>query len=252
MEDNCLNCHHTLTGKYCSNCGQSAATHKINIHFLWHDIQHGLLHIDKGILFTTKELFTRPGDSIREFIDGKRVKHFKPISLVLVLAGVYGLLYHFFKINMLSHYIEINGSNASVNRLKEIIEKMTEWITEHYSILALLQIPIYTVGTYIGFRRSGYNFIEHLIINTFLVGQRLILHIITFPFYYMSSGTLMLRKTDNIIFCIGYALAIWTLFQLFKNQKLRLLKIIVSLCISLFIILLLLAVGLVVLFKFFQ
>src|SRR5208283_4811746 len=114
MEDNCLNCHHTLTGKYCSYCGQSAATHKINVHFLWHDIQHGLLHIDKGILYTTKELFTRPGHSIREFIEGKRVRHFKPISLVLVLAGIYGLLYHFFKINMFSHVIEITGSDASV------------------------------------------------------------------------------------------------------------------------------------------
>jgi hypothetical protein len=89
MEITCKNCHQVYTGHYCNNCGQSAETHKINAHFLWHDIQHGLLHFDEGILFSLRQLFTRPGHSIREFIDGKRVRHFKPISLVVVLATLY-------------------------------------------------------------------------------------------------------------------------------------------------------------------
>ncbi|MEO8862184.1 MAG: hypothetical protein ABI358_12210 [Ginsengibacter sp.] len=32
----------------------------MNFHFLWHDVQHGLFHFDKGVLYTTKQLFTRP------------------------------------------------------------------------------------------------------------------------------------------------------------------------------------------------
>jgi len=241
----CQNCNTELQGKYCSNCGQSAETHKINVHYLWHDIQHGLLHLDKGILFTTRELFTRPGHSIREFLEGKRVKHFKPISLVLVLAGIYGLLFHFFKIDMFANYVVISGSGEKVNHINEVIAKTSEWISQHYAILAILQIPIFAIGTYLCFRKGGYNFIEHLIINSFLVGQRLILHIITFPIYYISSGTPMLIKTDRIINLIGYALAVWTLIQLFKNQRNRILKTTVSLLISFLIIFLLLIGGLV-------
>jgi len=67
---------------------QQAEPDKINFRYLLYDIEHGLLHIDKGISYTIKELFTRPGHSVREFIEGKRVKHFKPISFVLVLAGI--------------------------------------------------------------------------------------------------------------------------------------------------------------------
>ncbi|QOG00887.1 DUF3667 domain-containing protein [Flavobacterium sp. MDT1-60] len=37
-------------------------------------------------------MFTRPGHSIREFIEGKRVKHFKPLWLVAVLGALYGFL----------------------------------------------------------------------------------------------------------------------------------------------------------------
>jgi Protein of unknown function (DUF3667) len=248
MTTNCQNCNTTLQGKYCNNCGQSAETHKIDVHYLWHDIQHGLLHFDKGILFTTKELFTRPGHSIREFLEGKRVKHFKPISLVIVLAGLYGLLFHFFKINMFTDYVVISGDVERVNHINEVIKNMSEWIGQHYSILALLQIPIFTIGTYLCFRKAGYNFVEHLIINTFLVGQRLILHIFTFPLYYISNGTPMLITADKIINLIGYALAIWALIQLFKNQRKRILKTIFSLLISFLIIFLILTGCLVYVF----
>jgi len=240
MTTYCQNCNTALQGKYCSNCGQSSETHKIDVHYLWHDVQHGLLHFDKGILFTTKELFTRPGNSIREFLEGKRVKHFQPISLVLVLAGIYGLLFHFFKINMFENYVVASGSGERVGHINEAIEKMSEWIGQHYSILALLQIPIFTIGTYLCFRKSGYSFVEHLILNTFLIGQRLILHIITFPLYYISNGTPMLTSVDRIINLIGYALAIWTLIQLFKNQSKRILRTIFSLLISFLIIFLIL------------
>ena len=252
MTTNCKNCNAELQGNYCSNCGQSAETHKINGHYLWHDIQHGLLHLDKGILFTTKELFTRPGNSIRDFLEGKRIKHFKPISLVLVLAGIYGLLFHFFKIDMFANYIVISGSGEKADHIKEVIHKTSEWISQHYAILALLQIPIFAIGTYLCFRKGGYNFMEHLIINTFIVGQRLILHIITFPLYYISSGTSMLIKTDRIINLIGYSLAIWTIIQLFKNQKKKFLKTIVSLLISFFIIILVLLGSLVSSFTFIK
>jgi hypothetical protein len=41
----------------------------------WHDVQHGLFHFDKGMYYSAKELYWRPGHSIREFIEGKRVSH---------------------------------------------------------------------------------------------------------------------------------------------------------------------------------
>ena len=92
MQIICKNCGHIYSGQFCNNCGQPSDTHKLNLHFIWHDLQHAFLHFDKGVLFTAKELFTRPGNSIREFIEGKRVKHFKPISLVIILATLYGVL----------------------------------------------------------------------------------------------------------------------------------------------------------------
>mgnify|MGYP006179009015 CR=1 FL=1 len=114
MQIICKNCGHIYSGQFCNNCGQPSDTHKLNLHFIWHDLQHAFLHFDKGVLFTAKELFTRPGNSIREFIEGKRVKHFKPISLVIILATLYGVLRHLFHFSVLDNAIPIYNQSSSI------------------------------------------------------------------------------------------------------------------------------------------
>lgn len=219
MSTICQNCNKNFEGNFCNNCGQSAKTHKMNFHFLWHDLQHGLLHVDKGIFFTAKELFTRPGHSIREYIHGKRVNHFKPISLVIIFAGLYGFLFHYFEINILSNNISVSGSGEDYIKMKTTVEKMTNWASQHYAVIALATLPIFSLGTYLGFKKAGYNFVEHFILNAFLTGQRLILHIILFPLYYAVNGSSYLKQIGRFVDILGGLLMIWALFQFFYTQE---------------------------------
>lgn len=151
MEVICKNCQQVYKGHYCNNCGQPADTHKINAHFLWHDIQHGLLHFDAGIPYSLKQLFTRPGHTIREFIEGKRVRHFKPLSLVAVLGAFYGFLYHYYHIDL----FKTQDSDLDLG-------DFNEWMATHFAWTIIVTIPIYTIGTYTVFRKQGYNFFELL------------------------------------------------------------------------------------------
>lgn len=209
MEIMCKNCHQIFKGHYCNNCGQSAETHKINAHFLWHDIQHGLLHFDKGILFSLKQLFTRPGDSVREFIEGKRVRHFKPLSLVVVLAALYGVLYHFFHINMFP-----KADNELID-----YNEFNEWMATHYSWTTIAAIPIYTIGTYVVFRKQGYNYFELFILNTFKASQRLFVQILTFPVLFYLNGTPHIQKFSTVAYIIGLVLIFWTNIQFFNKMS---------------------------------
>lgn len=217
MGTTCKNCNANVLGNFCSQCGQPTNTHRISAHFLWHDIQHGLLHVDKGILFTAKELFTRPGHSIREFLQGKRAKHFRPVSLVIVLAGVYGFLSHYFHINLLSNNIQVTGTGAQANEIKKLVEGSSSWLSQHYAVFALLQIPIFAIASWLCFKKSGYNFMEHIIINTFLTGQRLMLRIAAFPLYYFFNNTPALRNVARATDIISYLLITWAFFQLFNK-----------------------------------
>lgn len=204
----CKNCDTIYEGNFCNICGQPAETHKLNVHFIWHDIQHGLFHFDKGIYYSAKELYLRPGHSIREFIEGKRIKHFKPISFVLVLATVYGLLYHLFEINLFTTgKEEIPKLNLDIN----------DWIAKHFSWLTLATIPLYTLGTYASFKNQGYNYIEYFVLNTFKASQRLILHIVTFPILYHFNGTPTIKAFISVLYAIDIILIYWTNFQFFDR-----------------------------------
>lgn len=89
----CLNCNNQIQNNFCSVCGQKLSTHRYSLqHFFVHDLVHGVFHVDKGFLFTIKELFTRPGHSMREFIEGKRANHFNYFSLVLIILGCNSLI----------------------------------------------------------------------------------------------------------------------------------------------------------------
>lgn len=115
----CKNCNNEFEGRFCNQCGQPAATHELNFHFLMHDVQHGLFHLDKGVFFTIKELFIRPGYSIHEYLHGKRAQHFKPISLILVLAGILGLLSHYFHFDMLSDTVQVIGDGKRAEEIRK-------------------------------------------------------------------------------------------------------------------------------------
>ncbi len=171
----CKNCNNEVSGNFCSHCGQPADTHKLNMHFILHDLQHGLFHFDKGILYTTKELLTRPGHTIREFIDGKRVKHFQPLSFVIVLATFYGLLYHYLifdriKTTLINPKDDITGASG----------KIVTWMTEHFAFVGLILIITATLVSYVIFKKKKYNLAEHLALNTFSIGLFLVINLFLF------------------------------------------------------------------------
>jgi len=210
MQVTCKNCGQTYSGHFCNNCGQPAATHKLNLHFIWHDIQHGFFHFDSGVLYTAKELYTKPGKSIREFIEGKRVKHFKPISLVIILATLYGVLRHLFHFSILD--------KKAVSEIQGIeYETINEWISHHYYWIILLSIPMFSLASYVVFRKQGYNFIEHIVLNSYMASQRLILRIAIFPITKYFTESENSKLFVDFLMLMDIVLIFWCYITFFNN-----------------------------------
>ena len=85
----CKNCENEFNGNFCNNCGQKSNTRKINYNYLIEEISNNVFQVHRGIFFTVKELSYRPGHSIREFLNGKRKQHFKPVGFVLITSALY-------------------------------------------------------------------------------------------------------------------------------------------------------------------
>ncbi len=210
----CKNCEHTFQGNYCPNCGQKSKTERLSWNFVQDELKYVVLHFNKGLLFTAKELLTRPGDTIREFIEGKRINHYKPILLVFVLAGINGLLTHYLSLNEMMNSIQ--PEEQRINPLFDMTQYLN-WFTKNYAIIELLLIPVFSLCSWLSFKKWGYNYIENVIINCFASGQRLLLGIIFFPLSYL------LDKSGYIFFSLilsslVYLATLWTYSTLYRDK----------------------------------
>jgi hypothetical protein len=81
-EANCLNCGAPLSGPYCGQCGQHAHVHR-TLGAFFHDLLHGVFHLEGKIWRTIPLLVWKPGELTRRYIDGQRASFVSPIALFL-------------------------------------------------------------------------------------------------------------------------------------------------------------------------
>ncbi|MBN9296239.1 MAG: DUF3667 domain-containing protein [Filimonas sp.] len=236
---NCLNCNHHLAAPYCSNCGQKASTHRYSVlHFIEHDLIHGILHIDKGLLYTIKALFTRPGHSIREFIQGKRVNHFNYVTLLIIILGVT----HF-----ISSFSPITLTDIVPESSKAAMSQIEAFSTKYPKALLLFMIPAYSIFTYLWFGKAKMNGTEHIVMNAYKSAGELILGIlfIIITIFYRNKEMLYLiySLTSGLLSTIYAAWFYYQYFSVFGYKKYSLLLRSIMVLVS--VLLLPLVIGLI-------
>lgn len=204
----CANCNNVVKENFCSKCGQSIKISRINQSHLIEELQFGFLHINKGMIYTIKELFLRPGYTIKSYLTGKRVQYFKPFTFLLIWGSIYSLVLHFFNVYPDS---EINQQNNSIFDTNFIYS----WYYSHYSLIQLLIIPFYALSSYILYRKSNYNYIEHLVIYAYTDGIKVIILLLFYPLFYYTHSRGIYFTT---IACL-YIYNIYVLVGIFKTSS---------------------------------
>lgn len=222
MAITCKNCNHQFEGNFCNNCGQTANTHEINFTSVLHEIQHGIFHIDKGIIYTSKELFKRPGYTIKEYLNGKRVKHFKPFAYIFILSTIYVLLTKAsHKTSFLNQFL-LGMSDASSKKPNSVLGsfgEIAQWMANHYAYTTLIIIPIISLSSYLCFLKTKNNFFQHLILNSFIAGQRTVAFLIILPFAYFITNKAINEAIDIFKVFLGIGLTFWSYYQFFNSVK---------------------------------
>ena len=210
MQDTCLNCNQALATNYCGHCGQKASTHRYSLkHFIEHDFIHGVWHVDKGALYTIKELFTRPGNSVREYILGKRVNYFSFITLLLLTATLSAVL---------SHYAHLDLNLLVPEAGRKSMNSFEKFLSSNPKIILLVTIPFNSFFSYIWFRRAAFNYSEHLVLNSYKAAAEMIVGLIFSSvtlLYTNSAATVFLFLIINYLFIICYST--WFYIQFFSK-----------------------------------
>lgn len=219
----CKNCANSFEGKFCNHCGQAADTPDINFRSVAQELQHTILQIDKGLLYTTRELLLRPGKTIRGYLEGKRVQHIKPFGYIFILSTLYVLLTALTrKSTFLADFLEGFYSGTTDDEAKSdlgLVGEFVLWMSSHYAYASLLIIPVISLASYICFFKTRYNYFQHLVLNSYVAGQRTAVFLLLLPFTYFITDESTNDFIDTVKVYLGIILTFWTYYQFFNTTR---------------------------------
>lgn len=219
---NCKNCQKKYDegDRFCSACGQNVNIRRIDFRYLVEEVQQIIFNFDGGLFFTIKELFTRPGYAIKEYIIGKRQRFTKPILFLMIVGALYSFVRKWLELNTALFQVnhsdkteEYDVGGKAIQVLSDYIGKLDIWIDDNYALFVLFQIPIIAFGFHLGFKKfQRYNYTEWLVIMVFIAGQFLIFS--TLGLFYK-----VLIGRSALVSVSLFLLLLWTIVQLFSDKK---------------------------------
>jgi hypothetical protein len=207
----CLNCGAAVTTNYCGHCGQKSATHRFTIgHLIAHDVIHGVFHLDKGFLFTVKQLFTRPGNAIREYIEGKRVNHFNSVTFLLLVLAV--------NVFLISTGWFSFAKVIGVPQNQNILENIQHFLSKNYKALLAFTIPANALITFLVFSKAKLNYAEHLVMQTYREGGNLFIQTIFMSIIGFCDNSTIQRGLFGLMGTATGIYGIWYFWQFFSRD----------------------------------
>jgi hypothetical protein len=165
----CTNCGLPRTGEYCAACGQRAVNGRLTVRGITQQVAQDVLNLDRGILFTALELTRRPGDAIREYVDGRRVRYTGPVKyFVLTVALTTFATTQLGVMDEVAAGLTEGLGSAPPVSAGEISGFMSQWMT----LFMALGVPFTAAVTHRLFSRARMTYAEHLALNLYSYGHQ--------------------------------------------------------------------------------
>lgn len=219
----CANCDRAIAGpeqNFCPACGQSTPAHRIDWHFLGHELEHSVLHMDRGILYSLKGLMLRPGHLMRDYVEGRRGGQVKPLMLLMIMAAVVVLASKFLlQGDVIGSAMSAGGegvvkANAGAQIDPALMAKAgaaaEEWMNHHFAAFTLLLLPLEALAFKLSLHRQGNpNYPEWLVITAFLTAQTFVLWALAVPLQRW------FPQTPAWVLLVAIAYSVFSLVQFF-------------------------------------
>jgi Protein of unknown function (DUF3667) len=189
----CLNCGATLAPEdgFCRRCGQKAATHRLTLHDIGHDLWHAVTHTDRSVLSLVRELLLRPGIVARRYCDGHRKAYFNPFSFLIVVVGIASIA------QASSLIVDFNQGARS--------NPVSSFLQRNFNLVVLFQVPLLALMCRWLFRSARQHYAEHLVLAAYTSGLRSVFFTIV-----VAPAWILFHRGQGILL-LAY-LGLWSLY----------------------------------------
>ena len=215
----CPNCGSSNINKFCSNCGQKIYKKRFTLKGFF-GVVGNALNIEKGFLHTAVWMFYNPGIVINNYLKGKTKSYFNPLNYILIVAGIYAFLV--LSLDILDRTIEATNEIIGTDTMQaspEVLEfqkKWIEFIKSYVNFIPILMIPFAGLFSKWYYAKRKLYYGEHLIINTFIFAQSILISVIISPLASVFPGLIEVFPLINICYTLIYFS--YALFKIFKQS----------------------------------
>ncbi|WP_299711252.1 DUF3667 domain-containing protein [uncultured Tenacibaculum sp.] len=221
---NCKNCNEVIEDDalFCDHCGAKVLKNRITFRFLLKELFISL-GWDSYFIVTIKMMFTKPDKVLREYINGIRKRYLNPFTYIAISAALSLIVFNVFSKDFTKLQNTINNTEVAalkklvdqdLTKLKDVTpeqlkvlqkqqvaakirldvqDKIMKLFLKYFNIFMFLLVPFYALISNWTYRKP-YNYGEHIVMNSYLVGTSMYFTIILFflaiiihPAFYFSN-----------------------------------------------------------------
>jgi len=220
--EKCPNCGSTVIDIYCSACGQKIYQNRFTFHGFF-EVIGDAFNIERGFIHTLFGLFNNPGRIINDYLNGKTKSYFNPLNYILIVGGIYAFLV--LSLNILDSSIASTNQilqNENMQASPEAIELQKHWVEtvkKYVNFIPLLMIPFASLFSKWFYHKRKLFYGEHLILNTFIFAQSILISVVVAPLVLVIPGMLEIYPLINFSLTLLYFT--YALFSIFKKSILN-------------------------------
>lgn len=162
----CRNCGTPVTNKYCENCGQRTSVYKVSFKETIHDFIDAAFSLNAPLFITLKQLSVNPGIVLREYLEGKRKKYYKPVAFFLLTTVAYLVIRSAIGFDPFKDtVVEVESTKNN-----QLLTKARDFML--FNINKLLFIFVFTLAMFSKlFFLKRYTLAEYLAVSFYLTGM---------------------------------------------------------------------------------
>ncbi|MDY8136560.1 DUF3667 domain-containing protein [Aquimarina sp. 2201CG5-10] len=185
----CKNCGTVVQQKFCQHCGQKVIHYRWTLKKLSKSFVNAIFNLEKGFFYTFKSLTISPGKVINNYLDGNTVKYTNPFryALIAIAISTFFILYlGIWKLQIdqtIENYKMLGVIKSEAEEVK--LEDSMKFVTKFMNIIPFLIIPFMSLSSILFLQKRALHYAEHLILNTFMIGQSTLYGIVSLFIIYL-------------------------------------------------------------------
>ncbi len=214
----CRNCNSPLdaTDHYCRGCAQPVVTGRLTLKSMSEQAWNAALSLDKGFLFTSLQLFYRPGHLVRDYLAGKTACYTAPFKYLLLWVGISSLVIYWYNQSR-------PGPAGKTARPGVFADELERYSTFFYTSLAdnpklvlTFFILVLAFAARLVFYRRGLNLAEHTVSLAYLLGTSALVETLLYLGLLAFPGAIPTHYAENVPHAVLLPLTAGLYSQLFS------------------------------------